>query len=190
MTAMTERPERKSERTKGAILDAARRLFAERGYEGTTVRDIAAAASIDAALIVRYFGGKDELFAKAADVDLSLPDLAAIEKSRIGETLARHFFKIWAGPNGGGMVALLRSASSNRHAAVKMREIFTSQVLPALARTGAGHDFEDRAPLISAQILGFAFARYVLEIPALATMDEPQVVTTLGHLLQSTIEGA
>lgn len=187
---MTGQTERKSERTKGAILEAARRLFAERGYDATTVRDIAAAASIDAALVVRYFGGKNDLFAKAADVDLSLPDLAAVERSQIGETLARHFLRVWAGPNGGGMVALLRSASSNSHAAMKMREVFTSQVLPALAGIGAGHDLDERAPLVSAQILGFAFARYVLEIPALATMDDQQVVATLGHLLQSAIDGA
>ena len=57
----------KSARTRSAILDAAQRLFAEHGYDGTTVRDIAAQASIDPAMVIRYFGNKDELFAQAAE---------------------------------------------------------------------------------------------------------------------------
>ncbi|MFZ1103905.1 MAG: helix-turn-helix domain-containing protein, partial [Hyphomicrobiaceae bacterium] len=65
----------KSERTRAAILTAARELFAAHGYERTTVRDIAARASIDAAMVMRYFGSKDALFARAADFDLRLPSL-------------------------------------------------------------------------------------------------------------------
>jgi hypothetical protein len=61
---------RKSDRTRAAILDAARRLFAEHGHDGTTVRDIAAAASIDPAMVIRYFGSKDELFVRASAFDL------------------------------------------------------------------------------------------------------------------------
>ena len=62
---------RKSDRTRTAILAAARRLFAERGYEATTVRDVATSASIDPAMVIRYFGNKDGLFAQAADFELA-----------------------------------------------------------------------------------------------------------------------
>src|SRR5262249_43712964 len=57
---------RKSDRTRAAILDAAQKLFAEHGHERTTVREIAAKASVDPALVIRYFGSKDELFVRAA----------------------------------------------------------------------------------------------------------------------------
>ena len=50
---------RKSDRTRAAILDAAQKLFAEHGHERTTVREIAAKASVDPALVIRYFGSKD-----------------------------------------------------------------------------------------------------------------------------------
>src|SRR5262249_4915924 len=61
---------RKSDRTRAAILDAAQKLFAEHGHERTTVRDIAAKASVDPALVIRYFGSKDELFVRAAAFEL------------------------------------------------------------------------------------------------------------------------
>ncbi|MGO9658515.1 MAG: helix-turn-helix domain-containing protein, partial [Acidimicrobiales bacterium] len=48
--------------TRQAVLDGARRLFAERGYDGASVRDIAVAAGVDPALVHHYFGTKQELF--------------------------------------------------------------------------------------------------------------------------------
>ena len=66
----------KSDRTRAAILEAARELFATEGYERATVRDIAAKAAIDPALVIRYFGSKEALFVRAADIELRMPDLA------------------------------------------------------------------------------------------------------------------
>ena len=78
---------RKSERTRAAILKAAQELFAELGFERTTVRAVAGRAAIDPAMVMRYFGSKDELFAEATLFDLKLPDLTTIDPSRIGEML-------------------------------------------------------------------------------------------------------
>src|SRR4051794_27039072 len=63
-----ERPlprKRDADATRAAILDAAKEHFARSSYEGVYLRDIAAEAGVDAALINRYFGGKDGLFAAA-----------------------------------------------------------------------------------------------------------------------------
>src|SRR4051812_7837944 len=84
-------PPRKSDRTRSAILDAARRQFAERGYDATTVRDIAAEADIDPALVIRYFGSKDDLFVLAAHLELKLPPLDQVPRAAIGEALVRRF---------------------------------------------------------------------------------------------------
>jgi AcrR family transcriptional regulator len=40
-------------------------LFAASGFDGVSLRDIASKAGINVALVVRYFGGKDQLFAEA-----------------------------------------------------------------------------------------------------------------------------
>jgi AcrR family transcriptional regulator len=48
---------------KQRILDAAERLFAQRGFYGVSLRDITQAAGVDVALVAYHFGGKRELFA-------------------------------------------------------------------------------------------------------------------------------
>jgi Bacterial regulatory proteins, tetR family len=116
---------RKSDRTRAAILDAARRLFAEHGHDGTTVRDIAAAASIDPAMVIRYFGSKDELFVRASAFDLRLPDLSKVKRAQVGDTLIRHFLEL--GDGFGGMTVLLRSAASNEYAAARVLELFATR---------------------------------------------------------------
>jgi AcrR family transcriptional regulator len=88
MTENIEKKIRKSDRTRAAIEAAARNLFAEHGYDRTTVREIAAAASIDPAMVIRYYGGKDRLFAEIAVFDLGLPDVTKIDQSKIGETIS------------------------------------------------------------------------------------------------------
>ncbi len=51
--------------TREAILQAARAQFAERGYDGATIRAIAAAAAVDPALVHHFYGSKESLFAAA-----------------------------------------------------------------------------------------------------------------------------
>ena len=68
---------RKGERTRRAILQAAREQFHDLGYDGASIRSIAALADIDPSMVMRYYGSKEGLFAAAVDVDLRLPDLTA-----------------------------------------------------------------------------------------------------------------
>jgi AcrR family transcriptional regulator len=107
------------------------------------VRDIAAKASIDPALVIRYFGSKDELFVRAAAFDLRMPDLSKVKRSQIGDTLIRRFLELGEGFI--GMTVLLRSAASNDYAASRVRELFAAQVLPAFARVGNRPDAAERA---------------------------------------------
>ena len=103
----------KSQRTRAAILQAAQELFATLGYERTTVRDVAARAAIDPAMVMRYFGSKEGLFARATAFDLQLPDLTQVARQRIGATLVAHFLEVWEGArSNGSLISLLRAAAS------------------------------------------------------------------------------
>lgn len=175
----------KSDRTRAEILVAAQRLFAERGYDGTTIRDVAAAASIDPAMVIRYFRNKDELFARAATINLKLPDLRAIAPDAIGDTLIRHFLELWEGPDAGkGMAILLRSATSNDFAAQKVREVFAAQVGRTIAAVGNRATAARRAGLVASQLLGLALCRYILKIPPVVALSRDEIIAHVGATLQ------
>jgi AcrR family transcriptional regulator len=177
----------KSDRTRATILAAARSLFAAQGYERTTVREIAARAEIDPALVVRYFGGKEALFAQAADFDLDLPPLADLPPDSRGRTLVAHFLKVWESADA-GLPVLLRSAASNPAAADRLNAIFAAQVAPALARILPAPDAPRRAGLVSTQLLGLALCRYVLRLPPVVAIPHAEVVETVGATVQRYLD--
>lgn len=180
----------KSERTRESIQLAAAELFAAHGYERTTVRDIAAAAQIDPAMIIRYFRSKDELFARVATFDLQFPDFSSIDQALIGETLVRHFLGLWEGESANsGLAVLLRSAASNEQAADKLRDIFMDQVVPALAQVGPRAGATQRAGLIVSQILGLALCRHVLNLPPVVALSSDLIIREVGKTVQRYVEG-
>jgi AcrR family transcriptional regulator len=175
----------KSLRTRRAIEVAARELFAQSGFERTTVRDIGARAGIDPSMIIRYFGSKDALFARVAAPDLQLPDLSQSDPETLGETLVRHFLEQWEGEAaGGGMPILLRSAASNEEAADRLRAIFVAQVFPAIAAAGPPETAGLRAGLVATQLLGLALTRYVLRLPPVVLMTPDMIVRFVGETVQ------
>jgi AcrR family transcriptional regulator len=176
---------RRSEDTRARILAAARRWFAEEGYERATIRGIAAAAVADPALVLRYFGSKEGLFAAAAAFDLRLPDLDDVPCAELGLALVRHFLTRWEGnPNDTALQILLRAAATNAPAAARMREVFTCQVLPVVARVAPPGEAERRAGLIASQMLGLALCRYILGLPGVAALEAEETAAWLGPTVQ------
>jgi AcrR family transcriptional regulator len=181
---------KKGERTKATILEAARELFGAVGYERTTIRDVADRAEIDPSMVIRYFVSKERLFAEAADFDLRLPDLSSVDRDNAGAVLVRHFISIWEGERAvPGMVVLLRSASSSEEAAQRMRSVFGKQVMPAIAHLAGGADAKQRAGLIAAQLLGLAFARYIMELPPLSTAKPDALISWVAPSVQRYLTG-
>ena len=175
---------RDSEATQQRLLSAARRQFAANGFERSTVRDIAAAAGVNVALISRYFGGKDELFARAVAIDLELPDLRNAAREDIGARLVDHFFKRWEGSEADDLLrVLVRTAATNSAAAAKISEILHGQILPMVVRLSGEQGARRRASLIATQILGLAYCRYVLNLGD-DHLDPHQAVIAIGDTLQ------
>ena len=85
-------------------------------------------AAIDPAMVMRYFGNKDLLFAAAADFDLQIPDLSDGDRDKLGARLVAHFLDRWERDE--ALVVLLRSSTTNDEAAQRMRKIFSSQLRP------------------------------------------------------------
>ncbi len=103
---------RKSDVARDRILAAARRIFSEEGYEGTTIRAIAATASINPAMVMRYYGSKEGLFAAVANLDFRVAPLAGVPVAELGEALVRHVMALWENPRDGVVLAAMMRASS------------------------------------------------------------------------------
>jgi AcrR family transcriptional regulator len=175
---------RRSDATRAAIVAAAREHFAASGYDAATIRAIAAAARIDPAMVMRYFGNKEKLFAVAAEFDLRLPDLSALPKTAAGVALVEHFLDRWEGDE--TLMALLRTAVTHQSAGERMRGIFATQLVPTVARlTGESRSrAATRAGLIATQMLGLALCRYVLKLPPVVGIRRAELVRRLGPTIQ------
>jgi AcrR family transcriptional regulator len=174
----------RSEGTRRTILDAARRAFAGRGYEQTTIRAVAAAAGIDASMVMRYFGSKAGLFAAAATMDLDPPELAAAPARRRGEVLVRHFVSRWErNPSEDTLVFLLRTAVTNEPVAEQLQATFDRIVVGPLIALGYD-DAERRAALIGSQLMGVGLCRYILRMEPLASLSGDEVVAGVAPTIQ------
>jgi AcrR family transcriptional regulator len=185
---VTDKP-RRSDATRAAILSAARERFAADGYERATIRAIAAEAGIDPAMVMRYYGSKERLFAAAAEFDLRMPDLTAAPAGTAGATLVRHFLDRWESDE--TLTALLRAGMTNEAAADRMRAIFAAQLPSAFAPLCPDPaQLPVRAGLVSTQVLGLALARYVLRLPPVVHMSHDEVVGWLAPTIERYLTGS
>ncbi|MBV9923131.1 MAG: TetR family transcriptional regulator [Pseudonocardia sp.] len=173
---MAGRP-RDANKTRAELLTAARAQFAREGFERVTIRSVAAEVGVDPALVMRYFTNKAGLFAEAARMELDIPDLAGLEPEEIATTLVDRFFVIFE--EHGNFLALLRSAATSPEAAERMRDVLLERAQPMIARAAVDRPSE-RAAMVGSQMLGFAFARYIIGVPALVQMDRAQVRAWIG----------
>ena len=182
-------PARRSDRTKAAILGAARDRFAADGYAGATIRAIAAQAGIDPSMVIRYYGTKERLFAAAADFTLDLPDLTGSPPDEWGSLLAHHVVRRWERDD--TLVALLKAAVTHEAAAARMRTIFAGQVGPRVAAVEPDPAAAARrAGLIATQMLGLVLTRYVLKLPPVVAMSADELGGWIAPVVQHYLTGS
>jgi AcrR family transcriptional regulator len=177
-----------------AILDAARTLFAEKGYTGTSLRAIAAEAGVDAALIVHYFGTKAGLLPEAIrwpfDPEVEMARISQSGRGEVGEALARLVVQTWDREGDrDAILTLLRAAMVEPAAAAVMKAFIEDELFPPLMRRLDVADGELRANLASSQLIGMGIARYVLQMQPLASMSEDEIVAWIAPTLQRYLAG-
>jgi AcrR family transcriptional regulator len=185
--------------TREVILAAAREVFAERGYDGASIRAIATGAGVDPALVHHYFGTKEQLFTATVQAPIDPAELipkivAGGTVDTLGQRLVETFLSVWEHPvSGPAFEALLRGAMANRISARLMREFFAVQVLRrALRNLGTIIDPAEiplRANLVASQLFGLATIRYVLKFEPLASTARETVIAAVAPNLQRYLTG-
>lgn len=179
--------------TRSALLDAARAAFAERGYEGATVRHIAERAGVDAAMVNHWFGGKEALFTASLDIPFDpavvMPQVLAGDREQLGERLVHRFLTTWDATGGAPLASVIRSVASHEAAARMLREFVTRVILARIVGVVAPDRPELRASLVGSQLIGMGLVRYVVKLEPLASADRATVVAAVAPTVQRYLTG-
>jgi AcrR family transcriptional regulator len=180
--------------TRERILAAARERFASHGYDRTRIRDVAADADVDAALVHYFFKSKDGLFVAAMELPIRpadvLPPVLAEGLPGLGERIVRRLLSVWDDPaNRSALLATVQGASAHPGAAAALREFLRSEVVGRVAGAVEADRPQLRANLVASQIIGLIGARYVARVEPLASMDAEEVAPLIGPTLQRYLDG-
>jgi AcrR family transcriptional regulator len=197
----TAEPARRSGRrpgnpgTRDAVLTAARQAFAEKGFDGATIRGIASTAGVDPALVHHYFGSKDKLFLAAIEAPANpadlLPEALAGGRDALGHNVVRLLLRVWDGPMQPAALALVRSAIGNEWTAKLLREFLVTQVLRRVVGTldMPVREREIRGSLAASQLVGLVVGRYLLKLEPLASASPEWLAATIGPNVQRYLTG-
>lgn len=179
--------------TREEILAAARTLFGERGYDGTTLRAIAAAAGVNQGLLHHFFGSKEQILIASvnlpADPAVVITAIAEGPPGEFGERFARFLLSIWGRPETRApLLALVRSAVTNEQAGSILRDLLERVLVARLGAATGG------SPLVvsaaAAQVAGVMLLRYVVGVEPLASASDEDVVAILAPIVQRCVPGS
>jgi len=176
------------------IIRAAREKFAEEGYDGTSLRAVARAAGVDAALIHHYFEGKPGLFiaAMALPFDPRQVELGAEAASPAstlpGASVVESFLTMWdlAEGTGSSFVSCVGAMAASPAVADALREFVRDRVWQHITPIeGESDDTTDaRQALVASQLVGLAYTRYVLRVPPISTASPSEIGRWVGPTLE------
>lgn len=176
--------------SKQRILDAARVLFRDQGYGGTTVRAVAVAAEVDPAMVFYFFGTKQGLFAAAVEMSGQVPP--AIEAifagglDGIGERIVRTLVE---NLDASGRTPLAMLTRSGDQSVDLVREYIDREITERLATLLDKPDAAFRAGMVNVQLLGLTVARYLVRVEPIASSPVDELVSRFGPLVQHCLTG-
>jgi AcrR family transcriptional regulator len=180
--------------TRGDILAAARRSFAQKGFSRTTIRAVAGDAAVDPALVHHYFGSKDDLFLAALDIPVDpralVPAVFADGVAGSGERLLRLFLAVWDDPHSRlPLIALVRTSLVEEGPESLLQQGILRMVLEPLRAALPAEEADRRVQLVISQMAGLVMTRYLLAFEPLASMPAEEVVAWVAPNLQRYLDG-
>ena len=186
--APTPARKRDAEATRAAILAAAKKHFARSGYDGAFLRDIAAEAGADAALINRYFGGKDGLFAAALKDSIGPRTIQDFDRKdfarEIGTMMAGHAHQHVERTHA---FQFLLQAATNPTTAPLLNVAVQERFMGPIRQWIGGADVEARARLFASVFIGLLVERLIRDEP-LEGRERDVFIERTAALLQSLVD--
>ncbi|MEE3850119.1 TetR family transcriptional regulator [Gordonia sp. LSe1-13] len=179
---------------RGQILDAAREMFAEKGFERTTMRAIGTRAGVDPALIHHYFGTKNDLLVAALRPEIDPTTLFAGIADRgtgVGREFVERVVGFWEDnpQQRSRAVALLRIAVTHEQVADRLREFFIDVATTVLGDVARADDRERRIALVVSQMFGLVLARYVMKVGEIETATAAELGRSVGATIDNYLLG-
>jgi AcrR family transcriptional regulator len=180
--------------TRDRILANARELFARNGIGNTSIRSIAAAADVDAALVHHYFGTKEQLFAAAVHIPIDpmqvIGPMREVPIENLGVVLPSLLLPLWDSEMGSGFIATMRSLLAGSD--VSLIRSFLQDVISVEVGSrvdtppGSGRV---RVQFVASQLVGVVMARYILELDPFKSLPVAQIAETIAPNLQHYLTG-
>jgi len=167
------------------ILKSARELFGERGYERTTIRAVAASASVDPALVMQHFGSKQGLFTAAVRAAPE-PEITTGEGELVDFLVATLRLKLTESAR--EPMAMLRSMLTHPEATERAREVLVRQGDQIAAVIPECEDPALRGALVIAAMLGIRIGRELLELEPLASAEPERVAEIMRSSLEALLQ--
>ncbi len=180
--------------TRERILVSARELFARNGIHKTSIRAVAAAAGVDAALVHHYYGTKEQLFAAAVRIPIDPMDvigpLREVPVEELGNKILSVLLPLWDSEVGAGFIATLRSILAGSE--VNLFRTFLQDVIAV--EVGSRVDNPPgsgiiRIQFVASQLVGVIMARYILELEPFKSLPVEQIAQTIAPNLQRYLTG-
>ncbi|MEV7605527.1 TetR family transcriptional regulator [Paenarthrobacter sp. NPDC089322] len=186
---------RVGDHSRETILAAARKLFAEQGFDGTSLRQVAREASVDPAMVHHFFKGKDELFACSVELPVDPAEVLAgvelLDPADRSEALVRAILRLWESPAQHALVAFARGTIGSKTKTAMLREVVTRAILSRVMAGVQGSEEEVllRGNLVATQTVGLILVRYVVRLEPLASASQDDVVRKVAPNIQRYLTG-
>lgn len=172
--------------TRRRIIAAADSLFSTRGYEDVTIRDIAAAAGADPALVIRYFHAKSDLFVLVRQPDLQLPH-------RTGQPLTAHSLTqalVELSLDQGARLFDVTATGSPQATQLMQDQIEAWLIRPIMDEFGFAPEGRSHVEAIAALVVGVSFLRHRINAPGLRPLSATEITELLTPAVQVLLDTA
>ncbi|MEM8703391.1 MAG: TetR family transcriptional regulator [Pseudomonadota bacterium] len=178
----------KSSSTREKLVEAARALFWTRGYSNVSVRDITGSAGVDAALVSRYFGGKQGLFEATLAEIAPWEALAAEPDDLLAKAAASFAHPFDPEADATNVFTMLVVNVIDPEMGRMIRDLVQTKMADPLTERIGSADARERAALLLAVLFGVALMRKNFQLGGLADKSPEQLQADIIRLGRVALE--